>query len=337
MYISVYAHTYWMKEACTCIRFTFALLTLAVLMNFIIKCIFLKRLNIIDNKIIILSFLLALICGNTSEYNIFVVGFLVGIIIILALFKPIKTSKKILHFLFSSLLGLGLGAFLILINPTFIEITYNEGRVGLSFAEKTIGAFLPHYLNATSFPNIVFFVLIVLSLLILRKMYVKNLYKEIVIVSLTFFVACNAFYLFLYYFSKDIYELAHGDLKLLFIASMMYNVLFLYGLIMRKIKNNKVIGLINIIFVLVLVSVLYVNRNTISAQIVKIRKTNLIEQQYIKMLEKDFLSQYGKKEVIILKLDTTIPKIYRESYINSFLPIIYKQVKPDTYTVEWTE
>ncbi len=338
MLISANQYFYWMKESCTYLRFTFSIITLLLLVSFAIQNILLKKINIISKKNIILIFFYSLLAANTSEYNCFVC-FIFGCLFIADLLfsKGIKNNKKLLKFSLTSLFGIITGAILIILNPAFREITYESGRVGLYFPGKSLSVFLPVYASEMLMINLIYMLIAVVFILILKKMYIRPLYSLFTKISVLLFISVNLFYPFLYLFTKSLGELSHGDLKLLVVCSLVFNLWLLFGLILKKIKNIKVKAIINIIILICWSLIIGIKYNVIINEVVKIRRTNFKERAYLSYLEHNLSEQYINKNTreIRLKIDKSIPLDYRETYVYNYIPIINKKIIMDTYKVEW--
>ena len=112
----------------------------------------------------------------------------------------------------------------------------------------------------------------------------------------------------------------------------------MFGLIIRKLKNIKIYSLIVIIIFTGVLSVLSKYYQTTKESISYIREVNRLEGIYLKSLEGSFLEQYkSEKDVIKLLFNPGIPIWFRKNYIYDFLPMIYKDIKPETFEIEWTE
>ena len=336
MLISDVQYFYWMKESCTYLRFTFSIITFLLLITLIIKNIFLRKINVINRKNIILVFLFSVLAANTSEYNSFVsFVFCLGIVVLLFA-KGIKNNKRLLNFFLTSLAGIMTGAIIILLNPSFRSVVYNE-RLGLFLPEKSLFIFLPTYMNELLMINVIYLVLAGIFLFVLKKMYIRSLYSQFAGISVLFFISVNLFYPFLYSFTKALSELSHGDLKLLVICSLLFNLWFLFGLILRKIRTQETRIILNIIILICCSVIIGIKHNVIIHEALKIRRTNFKERAYLNYLEQGLAEQYVDKNIkeIKLILDNSIQSVYRETYVYDYIPIINKKIIKDSYSVEW--
>lgn len=337
MLIESMQYGYWMKEACTYTRFTFSLLTLLIAMNIIFKSVLLK--NIANKKQLFAIFLASVAAGNTSEFCSFVgVIFLTAYIVYLYLNKT-PVYNKTIKFLYSSLAGFIVGTVLIILNPTFQEVTFQSNRVGFLYDYKHFSVFSDKFISQLFIPDTIFLILFLTALLIIGKLYVKKIFKNVAVLSFLLFSVSNAFYLFLYYFSADVNEMDHGDLKLLLIGCLIFELTFLFGLILRKIKDLRIVSIINIFLISCFSMIIYKNFNAISLEVKTIREHNLKEREYINFLEDSFLKQYRieNSRKIILKSDELIPRMYTDYYFYRFMPVIYKDIEKDSYEIEWIE
>ena len=331
--------SYIIRETCIFIRYSSSIIFFCLFWNYLISILLIKKINTLNKKNYIISFLLGILCANTSEFNSVVSIISIGLILIL-LFK-----KKIHKLIFSSISGLIIGLLAIIYNPSFIGVAWAQ-RGSLSFINKNIVVFWKSFSENILSIDIIFIPILIILIILIKFLYKKQLYNNIFSIFISLFAASNGFYIILYYFSKEYYEIEHGDLKILFIVSLIYITMFLFGLIIRKIKSSKIYSILISIIIAVFLFSVYKNYNMMQNNISKIRQINFHERESINKIEQDFLKQYYEnKNIIKLELnkkylgeiydDISSMKMYRIQYID-YLKLIHEDINYDTEKIEWT-